>query len=48
MRINGYKCNETEKTIIKNALLEFYHENIKKGNNQDYKNMCIDLITIIK
>ena len=48
IKINNYKCNKTDKMIIKNALIEFYHENIKKGNNQNYKNSVKDLITIIK
>ena len=48
IKINNYKCNKIEKMIIKNALIEFYHENIKKGNNQIYKNSVIDLIAITK
>ena len=48
IKINNYKCNKIDKMIIKNALIEFYHENIKKGNNQNYKNSVKYLITIIK
>ena len=48
IKINNYKCNEIDKMIIKYALIEFYHQNIKKGNNQNYKNSVKDLITIIK
>jgi len=48
IKINNYKCNKIEKTIIKYALIEFYHENINKGKNQNYKNTIINLITIMK
>tara|TARA_Y100001963_G_C6526148_1_gene328910 strand:+ start:256 stop:393 length:138 start_codon:yes stop_codon:yes gene_type:complete len=42
------KINEKEKRLIKYSLEDFYHENIKKGNNKEYKNMMKDLMYLFK
>ena len=35
---------KTEKLLIKYSLQEFYHENVKQGNNNKYKEILKDLI----
>lgn len=44
----NYKINEKERILIKYALQEFYHENIKKSNNQDNKKMIKDLMNLFQ
>jgi hypothetical protein len=42
------KLNQSEKMIIKDALLEYYHERIKLGSNNNYKVIINNLIAQIK
>jgi len=44
----NYKINEKERILIKYSLQEFYHENIKKSNNQDNKKIMKDLMNLFK
>lgn len=39
-----FNLNKTEKMLVKDALLEYYHERIKLGKNHKYKLAMYKLI----
>ena len=43
-----FNLNESEKIIVADALLEYFHERIKKGNNDSWKALINNLIIEVK
>ena len=39
-----FNLNKTEKMLVQDALLEYYHERIKLGKNETYKVIINNLI----
>ena len=43
-----FNLNDIEKMLVKDALLEYYHERIKLGKNHKYKLAMHNLIIDVK
>ena len=47
-KMKKFNLNESEKIIVADALLEYFHERIKKGNNDSWKALINNLIVEVK